>query len=39
MGIAVYCYIFYALTEYGNVIEAATCATEDAEDGVKNERK
>lgn len=32
MGIAVYCYIFYALTEYGNVIEAATCATEDAEE-------
>lgn len=31
MGIAVFCYIFYALTEYGNVIEAATCATEDAE--------
>jgi len=31
MGIAVYCYIFYALTEYGNAIEAATCATEDAE--------
>jgi hypothetical protein len=30
MGILVYCYIFYALTEYGNVIEAATCATEDA---------
>ena len=29
MGIIVYCYIFYALTEYGNVIEAATCATED----------
>jgi hypothetical protein len=33
MGIAVYCYIFYSLTEYGNVIEAATCATEDAEGG------
>ncbi|MBR2237383.1 MAG: hypothetical protein IJ887_05850 [Prevotella sp.] len=30
MGIVVYCYIFYALTAYGNVIEAATCATEDA---------
>ena len=29
MGIAVYCYIFYALTEYGNAIEAATYATED----------
>ena len=32
MGIAVYCYIFYSLTEYGNAIEAATCATEDAEE-------
>lgn len=32
MGIAVYCYIFYSLTEYGNVIEAATWATEDAEE-------
>jgi hypothetical protein len=31
MGIAVYCYIFYSLTEYGNAIEASTCATEDAE--------
>ena len=31
MGIAVYCYIFYSLTEYGNVIETATWATEDAE--------
>jgi hypothetical protein len=31
MGIAVYCYIFYSLTEYGNAIEAATYATEDAE--------
>lgn len=35
MGIAVYCYIFYAITEYGNVIEAATCATEDAETNSK----
>jgi hypothetical protein len=33
MGIVVYCYIFYALTEYGAAIEAATCATEDAEGG------
>ena len=31
MGIAVYCYIFYSLSEYGNVIDAATYATEDAE--------
>ncbi len=31
LGIMVYCYIFYAITEYGNVIDAATCATEDAE--------
>ena len=31
LGIAVFCYIFYALTEYGYVIEAATYATEDAE--------
>lgn len=30
MGIAVFCYIFYSITEYGNAIEAATCATEDA---------
>lgn len=38
MGIVVYCYIFYALTEYGNVIEAATCATEDAEIIKKNKK-
>ena len=31
VGIIVYCYIFYSLTEYGNVIETATWATEDAE--------
>lgn len=31
MGIAVFCYIFYSLTAYGDVIEAATWATEDAE--------
>ena len=37
MGIGVYCYIFYAITEYGNVIEAATCATEDAEE-VRSEK-
>lgn len=30
-GVAVFVYIFYSLTEYGRVIEAATCATEDAE--------
>lgn len=29
LGIVVFCYIFYALTEYGNAIEAATCVTED----------
>jgi len=29
-GIAVFMYIFYSLAEYGRVIEAATCATEDA---------
>ena len=29
-GIAVFCQIFYSLVEYGNVIEAATNATEDA---------
>jgi len=29
-GIVVFCFIFYSLTEYGNVIEAGTCATEDA---------
>lgn len=29
-GIAVFCYIFYSLVEYGNVIDAATNATEDA---------
>ena len=30
LGIAVFCYIFYALEEYGSVIESATNATEDA---------
>jgi len=30
VGIEVFCYIFYSLTEYGDVIEAATYATEDA---------
>jgi len=29
LGIAVFCYIFYALEEYGSVIESATNATED----------
>ena len=29
-GIVVFVYIFYSLVEYGRVIEAATCATEDA---------
>ena len=29
-GIAVFCFIFYSLVEYGNVIDAATNATEDA---------
>ena len=28
LGIAVFCYIFYSLVEYGNVIESATYATE-----------
>lgn len=32
-GIVVFCYIFYALVEYGNVIDAATNATEDASKG------
>lgn len=31
LGIIVFTYIFYSLTEYGNVIEAGTNATEDAE--------
>ena len=36
-GICVFIYIFYSLTEYGRVIEAATCATEDAEElGVRS---
>lgn len=35
MGIAVYCYIFYSLMEYGYVIEAATCAAEDLEDDMR----
>lgn len=39
MGIAVYCYIFYSLMEYGNVIEAATCAAEDAEDEMRHKEK
>lgn len=29
-GIAVFCFIFYSLVEYGNIIDAATNATEDA---------
>ena len=29
-GIAVFSYIFYSIVEYGNVIDSATCATEDA---------
>ena len=29
LGIAVFCYIFYALEEYGSVIESATNATEE----------
>lgn len=29
-GSAVFCYIFYSITEYGNIIESATFATEDA---------
>ena len=29
-GMIVFCYIFYSLAEYGRVIEAGTCATEDA---------
>lgn len=39
MGIAVYCYIFYSLQEYGNVIEEGTCATEDAEKVKSEERR
>lgn len=30
MGTVVFCYIFYALEDYGNIIDAATHATEDA---------
>ena len=30
LGIFVFLYIFYSLTEYGTVIEAGTCLTEDA---------
>ena len=29
LGIAVFCYIYYGITEYGSVIEAGTNATED----------
>jgi uncharacterized membrane protein len=29
LGIAVFCYIYYGLTNYGTVIEAGTNATED----------
>lgn len=36
LGIIVFTYIFYSLTEYGNVIEAGTNATEDAELDMKN---
>ena len=30
VGTVVFCYIFYALEDYGNIIDAATHATEDA---------
>jgi len=33
LGIAVFGYIFYALTEYGRVINSATNATEDVQNG------
>lgn len=36
LGILVFTYIFYSLTEYGNVIEAGTNATEDAELELRN---
>lgn len=32
MGVAVYCYIFYSLAAYGNVIDAATWAIENVYD-------
>ena len=31
MGIGVFCFLFYSLAEYGNTIESATYAAEDAE--------
>jgi hypothetical protein len=37
-GICVFIYIFYSLTEYGNVIESGACATEDAATGNKSKR-
>lgn len=33
LGIAVFCYIYYSLTNYGTVIEAGTNATEDVAEG------
>jgi len=33
LGIAVFCYIYYGLTNYGAVIEAGTNATEDVAEG------
>jgi hypothetical protein len=29
-GVIVFCYIFYSLVEYGRIIDAGTCVTEDA---------
>lgn len=34
-GVVVFSFIFYSLVEYGNVIDAATNATEDASKGKK----
>ena len=38
-GIAVFCFIFYSLVEYGNVIDAGTNATEDAIDQGKKAKR
>lgn len=39
LGIAVFCYIYYGLTNYGTVIEAGTNATEDVAEGKRSQRR
>ena len=39
LGIAVFCYIYYGLTNYGTVIEAGTNATEDVAEGKRSHQR